>query len=257
MRRFLFCILLVFMSTFPALANVPEYVEGEVLILTDAPAESDYTVMGSFNRNVYSQAISDQAETFARTRGLETHGSFPEIARLTGKNIIYLRSDHKSTEELIKELSSDPEVISVQPNYIRTVDVFPNDYFNYNLWGMGNIRMPQVWDYAIGSNSVCVAVLDTGIDYNHMDLNANMAIDSYGNYGRRFYSEGLESSNAMDIDNHGTHVAGTIGAIGNNGIGVVGVNWNVKILNVNVFTEGVGPGEPEAKEIDVIKMNSQ
>ena len=239
-----------------------EYVEGDVLIVMEAPKASDYKIMGVFNENLYSWALSNQTEGFARSRGLEARNTYPEIARFSGKNIIKLRSEHKSTAQLMRELSSDPNVESVQPNYIRRANLIPNDPYYpdnaiwINFWGqvgMVFINMPQVWNYFRGSSNIAVAVIDTGIDYNHPDLNANMAKDSFGNYGRRFYNMGTVSSNAMDIHNHGTHVAGIIGAVGNNGIGVTGVNWNVKMLNVNVFTENaIAPGIHGAYDEDII-----
>jgi subtilisin family serine protease len=255
MKKFLFYLLLIIMFSCPALADTgyPKYTEGEVLVVINAPEASDYSVMGTFNRNTYSRAVSNQAEAFARSVGLESRNTYPEIARISGKNIIYIRSENKSTNQLIRELSYAPEVISVSPNYIDELNIIPNDQYYNQQWGMNKIGMPQVWDYSKGSKSLCVAVLDTGIDYNHVDLNANMAIDSFGNYGRRFYNQGTVSSNAMDIDGHGTHVAGIIGAVGNNYIGVVGVNWSVNILNVNVFTAGAGSnGGPGAHRADVI-----
>jgi subtilisin family serine protease len=114
----------------------------------------------------------------------------------------------------------------------------PNDTYYDELWGMRNIGMPQVWEHTTGSRNVCVAVIDSGIDYNHPDLNANIAKDSRGNYGRAF-KNGVQSSNTIDTQGHGTHVAGIIGAVGNNGIGVAGVNWNVQMLAVNVMTNSI------------------
>jgi len=239
----LFCLLLVVLFSCPALANTvdtsKEYAEGEVLVVVAAPVSSDYFVRGVFNENDYLKAISSQAEIFARNRGLKTLNTYPEMARASGKSIIHLRSDNKTTEELVKELSFATDVECVQPNYIKKVNLNPNDSYYPNLWGMINIKMPQVWDYITGNNSVVVAVLDSGIDYNHPDLNANMARDSYGNYGRRF-DNGVVSNNPMDTHGHGTHVAGTIGAVGNNGIGVVGVCWTVKMLAVNALPNGSG-----------------
>jgi subtilisin family serine protease len=146
---------------------------------------------------------------------------------MSGKNIIHLRSEHKSTNELIRELSSAPGVENVSRNHIRRADWIPNDPYYSQQWGTTNIKVPYVWDYTTGSNSVYVAVFDSGIDYNHPDLIANMGKDSYGNYGRRFYNRVLVSNNPMDDYGHGTHVAGIIGAVGNNGIGVAGVCWSL------------------------------
>jgi hypothetical protein len=226
-----------------ALTESP-YAEGEVLAVIDAPYTPAYSAMGVFNASAYSQAVSYQAEAFVSKFGLKAFKTYPKIAEFSGKSIIHIRSEHKSTEELIKELSSDPYVVYVHPNYIvklTNVPNGPNDLLYPQLWGMKNIEMPNVWDHVTGSDSIVVAVLDSGIDYNHPDLKANMAKDSYGNYGR-YFSGGKENGNPMDTDGHGTHIAGIIGAVGNNGIGVVGVNWRVKMLAVNVTPDMIEGG---------------
>ena len=235
-------------------ATLSEYVEGEAIVVIEAPSPSAYSVMGAFSENNYSQALVSQAEAFADKFDLEVLNTFSEIAVVTGKSIIHLRSDYKSADELIQELSAAPEVESASPNYITKLnnspayqistmyeasnnDLIPNDPGYSNLWGMENIGMPEVWDHFTGNNTVVVAVIDSGIDYNHPDINANMARDTNGYYGRHYYNNGSVNTDPINIDDHGTHVAGTIGAAGNNGIGVVGVNWQVKMLAVNTFSE--------------------
>ncbi len=121
------------------------------------------------------------------------------------------------------------------------------------LWGMSKIDAPQAWERTVGSPGVVLAVLDTGVDYRHEDLAANMwrnpgeipgnGIDDDGNgfvddvYGYDFAADrsGNNDSDPMDIDSHGTHVAGTMAAVGNNGIGVCGVAWNVRIMALKGF----------------------
>ena len=124
------------------------------------------------------------------------------------------------------------------------------------LWGLDNtgqtggtadadIDAPEAWDITTGSSSVVVAVIDEGVDYNHEDLAANMWInpgevldgnDTDGNgyiddiYGWDFYNDDNTVFDPADGDDHGTHVSGTIGAEGDNGVGVVGVNWQVNIM---------------------------
>ena len=116
MKKVLLCLFLILFS-FPAIAGtpeLPEYVEGEVLISITAPAFDDYNDMSA-----YSLALMQQADAFAKKYGLEIIGNVRSaIARTSGVSIICLRSEYKSTEELIMELSSDPDVISVQPNGI-------------------------------------------------------------------------------------------------------------------------------------------
>lgn len=120
--------------------------------------------------------------------------------------------------------------------------IFPNDSQFSVLWGLRNfgqsggtpgadISATDAWEVTTGSDDVIIAILDSGVDYNHVDLNANMWQDANGNYGYDFVDN---DSNPMDTDGHGTHVAGTVAAVGNNGTGVTGVMWNAKIMAVRV-----------------------
>jgi len=132
MKNFLLCLLLVLFSC-PAFAGTlerPSYIEGEVLVLMNAPVFSDYDDMSA-----YSQAVSQQTEAFAKEFDLELMQIIGlETSITTGKITLLLYSEHKSTEELIRELSSNPNVISVQPNYIRQT----NDPWGCNT-GYGSI----------------------------------------------------------------------------------------------------------------------
>jgi subtilisin family serine protease len=164
---------------------------------------------------------------------------------------------HLSVPEAIARYKGYANVLYAEPNFIvRTaqhVQLTPNDPNFTQLWGLHNtgqtggtpdadIDAPEAWDITTGSSSVVVFVIDTGVDYNHPDLNANLwrnpgeipsnGIDDDGNgyvddvYGIDTY---YNDTDPFDGDGHGTHVSGTIGAIGNNNVGVVGVNWSVKI----------------------------
>lgn len=152
----------------------------------------------------------------------------------------------------LQAYNSSPLVEYAEPNYILMAHAVPNDPFYSSLWAMPKISAPAAWDVRTNANTVIVAVTDTGIDYNHPDLAGNMwinpdPISGYdGLYGRNSFDAG-NRGNPMD-DNapnyHGTHVAGTIGAVGNNGIGVAGVAWNVKLMAVKVLNSRAG-GTPE------------
>lgn len=153
----------------------------------------------------------------------------------------------------------------------------PNDPRYPELWGMrsaalGGIDAPAAWDKSTGSRGVVVAIIDTGVDYTHPDLAANMwsnpreipgnGIDDDGNgYVDDVYGmNGINNSgNPMDDNNHGTHVAGTIGGVGNNGVGVAGVNWSVSIMALKFLSaNGGGWGSDAVKCMNyMIRMASE
>ena len=123
----------------------------------------------------------------------------------------------------------------------------PNDPLFPRLYGMEKIGVSRAWEYTPGSNTVVIAVFDTGIDYTHPDLAANMwrnpgeipgnrIDDDKNGYVDDVYGANIVtgSGDPMDGHGHGTHVAGTIGAVANNGLGVAGVNQNVQLLAVRI-----------------------
>jgi subtilisin family serine protease len=98
-----------------------------------------------------------------------------------------------------------------------------------------DIDAPEAWDINTGSWEVVIAVVDTGVDYNHRDLQANMWTDTNGFYGRDFVNN---DNNPMDDRGHGTHCAGIIAAEGNNGLDITGVCWNARIMGLKVLDSG-------------------
>lgn len=161
-------------------------------------------------------------------------------------------SSNGNTNEILEEYSKLPEVESVIPNFMMFANVTPNDPYYPQLWGMQKIGAPTAWDNGTGSKSITVAVLDTGVDYNHPDLAANVtkgydfstcddtSEESANLQPGECLNPKQPDADPMDTMGHGTHVAGTIGAIGNNNVGVTGVSWNVNILAVKVLGEGGG-----------------
>jgi subtilisin family serine protease len=160
------------------------------------------------------------------------------------------RSRSFDADALVRFLSVQPDVEYAEPNYILYVnDTVPNDPMFPQLWGLANptlpgadVRATKAWDVSTGTTSVAVAVVDTGIDYNHPDLAANVwsapssftvtisganIICAAGTHG---FNAITSTCDPLDDNDHGTHVAGTIGALGNNSRGVVGVNWVTQIV---------------------------
>lgn len=114
-------------------------------------------------------------------------------------------------------------------NNLTSSASWPNDpYYSYQ-WDMPKMAAPDAWVVSTGSSSVTVAVVDTGVDYTHPDLAANCVS------GYDFVNN---DANPMDDNGHGTHCAGTIAAIGNNGVGIAGVTWNSKIMPLKFLDSG-------------------
>lgn len=160
-----------------------------------------------------------------------------------------------SVEDAIRLYRTSPSVAAVQPNYYYSLLATPNDpiFTATDMYGMFKISAPQAWDLSTGSSNVVVAVIDTGIRLTHQDLAANVwtnsgetagnGLDDDNNgYIDDFYGWDFryEDNDPSDQHGHGTHVAGTIGAVGNNGIGVVGVNWNVKLMAIKIYSPSAG-----------------
>jgi len=171
----------------------------------------------------------------------------------------------KTIEQVIMECEASPEIEYAEPNYKVFALEKPNDPEYPQLWGLNNIGQTggvndadidaeEAWNAQKGSRQIIVGVIDTGIDYNHEDLQANMwrnpreipnnnldddnngYVDDY--FGWDFL---YEDKDPFDDNQHGTHVSGTIGAVGNNLRGVVGVNWTVSLMALK-FLDGQGSG---------------
>ncbi|MBF0343968.1 MAG: S8 family serine peptidase [Nitrospirae bacterium] len=173
-----------------------------------------------------------------------------------------------SVKDAIKQYMKNADVQYAEPNYYaQALDVVPNDPYFSLQWGLYNngtfkngtpgadIKAYKAWDITKGDKNLIVAVLDTGVDYNHPDLGGNIwkntkeladGVDNDSNgyiddiRGWDFVGDDLvnpqQSNNPMDVQGHGTHVSGTIGAIGNNSTGVAGVSWDVSIMPVKILT---------------------
>jgi len=129
---------------------------------------------------------------------------------------------------LIATLREDPAVRWAEPNYVVTIaDAIPNDPEWGVQYGLRAIRAPAGWDFARGSSTVAVAVVDTGVDPTHPDLSGKLVP------GYDFVNGDPDPT---DDHGHGTHVAGMIGAATDNGLGIAGTSWGARIIPVKVLS---------------------
>ena len=146
---------------------------------------------------------------------------------------------------LAEKLSALPNVTYAEPNYrVYALDTVPNDpFYNSHQWAHDVINSAQGWGITTGSDTVVIAVIDSGIDGNHPDLNVGNKILPGNDY-----VDGDNDPN--DLNGHGTHVAGIAAAATDNGVGIAGTSWGARILPIRVLNaEGSGT---DADLIDAI-----
>ncbi|MCF3568599.1 Ig-like domain-containing protein [Planktothrix agardhii 1807] len=185
-----------------------------------------------------------------------------------------------TVEKIISTYKNDPRFEYIEPDYIITLEdtsktrnpeeslsiitpqaTTPNDPGYSQLWGLNNtgqsggtadadIDAPEAWDIQKGNQNLVIGVIDTGVDYDHPDLSANIwtnpgeiAGDGIDNDSNGYIDDvrgwdfAYNDNNPMDVHGHGTHVAGTIAGKGNNGVGVTGVAWNAKIMPLKFLND--------------------
>src|SRR6266568_5147495 len=175
------------------------------------------------------------------------------VDRFEGSDIVdglrLARMAPDDTMKAIAALQARDDVLYAEPNYIVHVDTTtPNDPQFSSLYGLTKIGAPQAWDTTQGNRSVVVGIIDEGIDINHPDLQANIWTNpSPGSisgitddlHGYSFIDPG---TGTIPAEPHATHVAGTIGAVRNNSIGVAGVNWQVSLMSLRFINDQTGSG---------------
>ncbi len=187
------------------------------------------------------------------------------LARFAFIGVDHLRCEALATDAALAALRARPEVEYAEPNGRVSADLTPNDTSFPTMWNLLNtgqsgayagddIDATLAWNYTTGDPAMKVGVLDTGIDYTHPDLAANMwtnpgeiagnGLDDDGNG----YVDDIHGYDVLHLDGdpmddnfHGTHVAGTIGAVGNNALGICGVTWQCQLVAVK-FLDATGNG---------------
>lgn len=223
-----------------------QHVPGEVLV----KLKSDTSLSDSFAESYDSQVL----------HAFDLDG--PGVQSTQGELVHLKLPNGVTTEQAIAAMKSDPRVEYAETNdIIKKYDQapLPND-LQSALWGLNNegqnggkvdadIDAPEAWKFTVGKNQAegapIIAVIDTGVDYNHPDLKSNIWVNANEIPGNGIDDDGngviddvhgfnaqTKSGDPMDDDQHGTHCSGTIGAVGNNEIGVVGVNHKANIMGV-------------------------
>src|SRR5262245_3298575 len=205
-----------------------------------------------------------QASDLAQIRA---DGDADDVRSIGHAGVFRVRSRSRNVNALLAALRRRPDVEYAEPNFIVRMISEPNDPQFPQLWALKNvgqvfelagvpgadISAVPAWNITLGSTANVVAVIDTGIDYTHPDLVANMwsAPTAYtvtiggspvtcaaGTHG---FNAITRTCDPMDDQDHGTHVSGTIGATGDNGMGVVGINWTTRLMAIR-FIDATGEG---------------
>lgn len=232
----------------------------------DAPAQSASSSQATDWIVRFRESALGGIASVAQTATLLVGGGV-EFQVLRGLGLVgqvLVRAAGVSPDMVHSVLAANPHVAGFEQDVVHQFNVMPNDSLASQLWGLENtgqtggnsdadIDAAAAWGISTGSRDVVVAVIDTGVDWRHPDLAANLwinagetanGLDDDGNglvddiYG---YNFAANTGNPMDDNGHGTHVAGTIAAVGNNGVGVAGINWSGSIMALK-FLRADGSG---------------
>lgn len=194
------------------------------------PLESNPPIVFSTAGLITDQVIIE-FNSYPEFRAAQAVNSIPGVAfdkaMSTRPVARYNITDGSLPSEVISRLSVLSNIRNVYPNYVRTACATPNDpYYQLQEEDMLLARIPTAWDVETGSADVLVAVIDTGVDYTHPDLIPNLVLPGIN------VREDWVPEEVMDDSGHGTAVSGVIGGVGNNGVGVAGTCWNIRMLPI-------------------------
>lgn len=229
MKRTLLCTLLLALLLWPP-ALYSQAPAGEDAV-SQAPPSQDRTSVPAYRPGQILVKFRPQTPQQDRLGALGAR-DLPVLEELAGILVQRVAVPAGQELQIVEELNNDPRVEYAELDYVVHATIIPNDqYFNIQ-WGLPKILAPAAWDEATGGADVTIAIIDTGVDLNHPDLDGKIVPGwDYVN----------NDSLAQDDHGHGTHVAGTAAAETNNQQGVAGVSWGARIMPIKVLnSEGNG-----------------
>ncbi len=244
-----------------------EFVPGEVVVrfrddvLLPAAAETlaaraasvGLVPLGGAPRREMLLAVGPGDE--GRARAFAALGIDRPAAEAAVEGAAPVRAAKRDTLRVVKALRRRFDVAGADPNYVHRPSLVPNDTFYVHQWHYPAMKLPQAWNVTTGTpagggNAPIVAVVDTGVVINHPDFFGQLV------QGYDFISNSVSARDGSGIDPdpddpgdgatagqhswHGTHVAGTVAAASNNGLGVAGVAWGAKVMPIRVLGAGGG-----------------
>ncbi|MEX0792251.1 MAG: S8 family peptidase [Pirellulaceae bacterium] len=206
---------------------------------------------------------ASELTSVADALGYFTHHEFQlNVVRGLGQvGQLLVRTTDADAATVSDWFSSLDVIAQFEQDLVSTQEVVPSDPSYASQPNLPQIEAPAAWDYTTGSSEVIVAVIDTGVDYTHPDLASNMWVNPYSSgvngfvgdvHGYNFVSN---TGDPMDDNHHGTHVAGTIAAAGNNGQGISGVAWNTSIMALKTLSaSGSGYTSDAVRAVNYVTM---
>ncbi len=253
-------------------ADASRYVPNEILVKFRAPSPDTDESIGSPAGSDVEWSVSDipafrenrlrvrQVRRLVEGKGLRrvsrwrgcSAGSIAP-ARLDG--LYRVRVDAQagaSTEEVLAAYRSRADVEYAELNPVIAICAAPNDPAYSTQWSLKTIQASEAWDVCRGGDEVVVAIIDTGVDYDHRDLQGNLwvneaelngqgGVDDDGNGyvdDVRGWNFAYDTSDPDDDHGHGTHCAGIVAAVGNNGFDIAGLCWSVRIMALKILDAG-------------------
>jgi len=269
---------------------------GELLNIEDKVASSE--VM--FHQKGIEASIDNSQRLkafYAAKAAANPNNGYTPKEPLTMKNVFVVKTtdEQENILQLIQQIKDDPNVEYAEPNYIYGIDDFEvgemitaeeaskmstknsmlpievNDPLYSSQSNITSTNIDDVWDTeSTGNGTQIIAILDTGVDYTHPDLEENIwineaelnGVEGYDDDGNGYIDDirgwdfHHQTNTPLDDNMHGTHVAGIAGAVGNNGIGIAGAAWDVKLMPLKVFqASGIGDAATIAQGIEYAYMN--